>query len=311
MAVRVVDSVRQATALGQGAGYSNTTGSNWTALGRYAGYSNTTGSYWVALGRGAGYSNTTGSYWAAIGQNAGYSNTTGSYWTALGRYAGYSNTTGSNWTAIGQNAGYSNTTGSNWAALGQNAGCHMTGSNWLAIDAYGDRGSISGDTTGALIYGTTNATPTSQRLYLNAVVASLGAINGVGAASGVVGQDTLVCVASGSAISLTSGTAANVLSYSIPAGDWQVSGSVAFTTTSATMTTGKASISATSATHTDVGYEGFPGPILTSSTTTSSTALMPRRVLLSAATTYYLVASATFSGTSAKAYGCLDLRRAR
>lgn len=277
MAVRVIDSARLATALGQYAGGVNTSGNNWTAV-----------------GQDAGRYNTSGSNWAAVGQRAGYANTTGSYWTALGQYAGGANTSGNYWTAIGQSAGR-----------------YMLGSNWLVIDAYGNRGSIAGDTTGALICGFTNATPTSQRLYLNAVVASLGAINGVGAASGVVGQDTVVCVASGSAISLTSGTAANVLSYSIPAGDWQVSGSVAFATTSATMTTGEASISATSATHTTVGYEGFAGPILTSSTTTSSTALMPRRINISAPTTYYLVASATWSGTSAKAYGCLDLRRAR
>ena len=52
--------------------------------------------------------------------------------------------------------------------MGRSAGEYLTGSNWLVIDAYGDRGSIAGDTTGALIYGTSNATATSQRLYLNA-----------------------------------------------------------------------------------------------------------------------------------------------
>ena len=195
--------------------------------------------------------------------------------------------------------------------MGRSAGEYLTGSNWLVIDAYGDRGSIAGDTTGALIYGTSNATATSQRLYLNAPTQILGYVDASSAPAGYVGQVIESIVAPASAVSLTSGTAANVTSISLTAGDWEVSASVPFVTSAATMSVAEASISSTSATHTATGQEGFAGPIPTSSTTTSSAGVPARRITISATTTYYLVASATWSGTSCKAYGMIHARRVR
>jgi hypothetical protein len=122
------------TRVGSGAGFSNTTGINWTAIGFNAGRSSTTGENWTAIGRDAGRSNTTGVDWVAIGLNAGRSNITGNNWVAIGLDAGFSNTTGVDWVAIGLNAGRSNTTGISWTAVGVNAGySNTTGVDWVAI----------------------------------------------------------------------------------------------------------------------------------------------------------------------------------
>ena len=150
--IRSVDASRQALAIGQTAGQSNTTGNSWTAIGQSAGLNNTTGNSWTAIGNAAGQSNTTGNSWTAIGRNAGRNSTTGSSWTAIGNGAGQSNTTGNQWTAIG---------------LG--AGKYQLGSNWLAIDGYGDRGSAANELANTPIIGTLAATAAAQTLSLNAV----------------------------------------------------------------------------------------------------------------------------------------------
>ena len=89
--------------------------------------------------------------------------------TAIGQGAGASNTTGSWWTAIGQNAGANNTTGYQWTAIGRSAGKYQPGSNWLAIDGYGDRGSSANELANTPIIGTLAATAAAQTLSLNAV----------------------------------------------------------------------------------------------------------------------------------------------
>ena len=157
------------TAIGNSAGLNNTTGNSWTAIGQGAGLNNTTGNQWTAIGNSAGQNNTTGGSWTAIGNGAGLNNTTGGGWTAIGQGAGLNNTTGSSWTAIGQGAGLNNTTGSSWTAIGQGTGRYQLGSNWLAIDGYGDRGSAANELANTPIIGTLAATAAAQKLSLNAV----------------------------------------------------------------------------------------------------------------------------------------------
>ena len=157
------------TAIGQTAGQNNTTGGSWTAIGQGAGQNNTTGSSWTAIGQSAGQSNATGYSWTAIGQGAGQNNTTGYSWTAIGQGAGLNNTTGSSWAAIGQGAGLNNTTGGNWTALGRSAGRYQLGSNWVAIDGYGDRGTSANELANTPIIGTLAATAAAQTLSINAV----------------------------------------------------------------------------------------------------------------------------------------------
>jgi len=157
------------TAIGYGAGRNNTTGSSWTAIGYCAGQNNTTGGSWTAIGRGAGQNNTAGIWWTAIGQAAGQNNTTGINWTAIGYGTGRNNTTGSSWTAIGYGTGRNNTTGSSWTAIGYSAGLYQLGSNWFAIDGYGDRVSAANELANTPIIGTLASTAAAQTLSLNAV----------------------------------------------------------------------------------------------------------------------------------------------
>ena len=167
--IRSVDASRQALAIGNAAGQNNTTGSSWTAIGQAAGQNNTTGGWWTAVGNSAGLNSTTGSSWTAIGNYAGQSNTTGNSWTAIGQAAGQSNTTGGSWTAIGKGAGQNNATGSGWTAIGNGAGRYQLGSNWVAIDGYGDRGTAANELANTPIIGTLAATAAAQTLSLNAV----------------------------------------------------------------------------------------------------------------------------------------------
>lgn len=114
------------TYYGQGAGFSNTTGTGATFIGVNAGYSNTTGIDNTFLGRSAGRSNTTGGNNTFTGQAAGYSNNTGSYNTFYGYSAGFQNTTGYYNTFIGEVAGYNNI-GSFNTFIGRGAGYYNTG----------------------------------------------------------------------------------------------------------------------------------------------------------------------------------------
>jgi hypothetical protein len=164
------------TAVGSGALFNNTAGSNNTASGYQALYSNTTGNRNTATGSGALFSNTTASDNTAIGVAALRNNTTASDNTADGYQAIYSNTTGNNNTASGYQALYSNTTGSDNTASG--SGALFSNTTAGANTAAGYQ-SLYSNTTGtnnladgsAALYGNTtgngNTAGGSQALYSN------------------------------------------------------------------------------------------------------------------------------------------------
>ena len=106
------------TAIGNGALYSNTTGTDNFAIGNGALYFNTTGIINNANGNGALYSNTTGNRNTANGHRALYANTSGRDNTAIGYLALFSNTTGFENTATGFQALSYNTTGNRNTANG-------------------------------------------------------------------------------------------------------------------------------------------------------------------------------------------------
>lgn len=124
-------------------------------------------------------------------------------------------------------------------------------------------------------------------------------------------------VASGSAVSLTSATGANVTSISLPAGDWDISAQVDFALTGATSTSHQSGISLTSATlPTQAGGSGLGTDALailpmptTGLSGTLTQAIAQVRLLISATTTVYLVAQAAFSVGSESAYGTIRARR--
>jgi hypothetical protein len=122
-------------------------------------------------------------------------------------------------------------------------------------------------------------------------------------------------IAVASAVSLSNGSSKNVTSISIPPGDWDVSGCVAFAGTSTTnVTQCIASISATTGTTTGLpngsevqqGYAAFT-PFL--SVAYIGVNVGPLRVSISTTTTYYLVGTSAFTASTNTAFGYILARR--
>lgn len=141
-----------------------------------------------------------------------------------------------------------------------------------------------------------------------------GVTDGSSAAAGDVGQFVISNIGVGSAVSLTTGTPANVTSISLDAGDWMIFSNVAFTVANTTIVTQMIGCpNTTSATLVGRGLTGS----MTASTFTGDGAKIPsvspsvQIVSISAPATIYLVAQATFTVSTCAAYGIVFARRAR
>jgi len=137
------------------------------------------------------------------------------------------------------------------------------------------------------------------------------------ASSGNVGEYVVSTIAFGSAVALTTATAANITSISLTAGDWDVwidcriTGNAA-TTLSSVIT----SISTTSATldGTTAGraaYGDFYTQAVFATLPAVSNNCGPTRVLLNATTTIYYVVTANFAVNTCSGYGSIFARRRR
>jgi len=148
------------------------------------------------------------------------------------------------------------------------------------------------------------------------MVASAGQLLGTNtnnnATAGNVGEYVSSTVAGGSAVSLTTGVAANVTSISLTAGDWDISGIIMYTGSASAFTNYNISISPTSATQGTLGDTRI-NVAFTGTTAASDTGLsIPLvRVSLASTTTYYLVASAGYGAGTLSAYGRISARRRR
>lgn len=134
---------------------------------------------------------------------------------------------------------------------------------------------------------------------------------------GSVGHVISANVLTGASLPMTTVTTLNVTSISLPAGDWDVDGRVAFTL-AATTTMGYLSggISLVSATLplNDVGVSTLVGAgtnATTDVTVPPVVALPIVRVNVSATTTVYLVARAKFATSTCRAFGGISARRVR
>lgn len=147
------------------------------------------------------------------------------------------------------------------------------------------------------------------------VVTAKGVTDGSSAAAGGLGEYISASVNSGSAVSLTSSTAANVVSISLTAGDWDVWGAVGFRNANPSMAAVAACITTTSGTLTSDGTQDgsqLELPVSLGGNYVGN-ALFPlghRRINVSVTTTVYVVAQATFA-TSCSAIGSIAARRAR
>jgi hypothetical protein len=134
------------------------------------------------------------------------------------------------------------------------------------------------------------------------------------AASGFVGEFISSSIVSGSAVTLTTATPANITSVSLTAGDWECSAGATRTfgaTTSVTIL--KTSLSTTTAADGSLAT----GTMVQRSTpaqvpvTDYTHVIGPVRVSLNATTSMFLVADDTFTVSTDKGYGFLRCRRAR
>ena len=164
----------------------------------------------------------------------------------------------------------------------------------------------------------TLTTPTISGLLTPATVAGIkGTAAADSAQAGSVGEVITATVVTGSSISLTTVTSANVTSIALTAGDWDVWGCVCFTLASST-TMGYLSggINTTSATlplnNAGVVTRAGAGTNATIDVTVDSVlTIMPIRINVSSSTTTYLVARAKFGTSTCKAYGTIYARRHR
>jgi len=149
----------------------------------------------------------------------------------------------------------------------------------------------------------------------SAGVAIVGTATNDNAASGQYGEFSSTNLGSGSAVALTTVTPANIISLTLGAGDWDVTGTLSFlfgATTSYTNLIGN--WSATSATLSGILGSFFDYETAATVPTAGSDQswTMPTtRFSLSGSTTIFLVAQGTFTVSTLKAYGAMRARRIR
>lgn len=140
----------------------------------------------------------------------------------------------------------------------------------------------------------------------------IGTTTNDNAAAGYVGELQSANLVSGSAVPIAvAGVPQNIVSVSLTAGDWDVSGVTGFNLSSATTTTFFGGVSMTSnALPTDINYfrEMF-GYTIATDTLKLPTPLI--RISLATTTIVYLIGTANFSAGSITMYGTIRARRVR
>jgi hypothetical protein len=132
------------------------------------------------------------------------------------------------------------------------------------------------------------------------------------AAAGSIGEYIESILVAGSATALTTNVAKTVTSISLTAGDWDVTGHVAFgsaATTSFTIVAGSLSTVDNTTTSTLGRWNQTVSAAFVPNTIPVSTVFGPSRFSLGSTTTVYLVAFATFTVSTASAYGIIRARR--
>lgn len=136
-----------------------------------------------------------------------------------------------------------------------------------------------------------------------------GHTNGVSASTGKVGEILATALSSGSSNSLTSGSTTTIISRSLAAGDYLVSGNANLTATSLTSTGYVAGIGTTVGT---LPTDGTEVPRLLQTTTLTfndSVTLPPKHIVSSTSFTVYLMIKPTFSAGTCRGYGFLNIQR--
>jgi hypothetical protein len=135
----------------------------------------------------------------------------------------------------------------------------------------------------------------------------IGVGDGTAASAGQVGEHPATLVAVGSPVSLTTATAANVITLSLTPGDWMVGGNVNFTAAGATTAAGASFLGGATTTSATIPVDGsecieYIGAI-TTGTYLAGIPIPMKRVSLTTTSNVYMVAKATFSAGTIGAYG--------
>lgn len=181
----------------------------------------------------------------------------------------------------------------------------LVGATWIAPGTIGSTTPSTGKFT--TLTATGLISPASA-------VGIAGTATNDSAPAGSIGEYTTAALLIGSAVALTTVTAANVTSISLTAGDWDVTGNVGFSLNVLTVPTlFQGCISTTSATMQAQGEPGVAGyyPPQIAGQVTQSMALNARRISLAGTTTVYLVALCSFGTNTAAAFGTIRARRVR
>jgi hypothetical protein len=142
----------------------------------------------------------------------------------------------------------------------------------------------------------------------------IGTATNDSASAGSVGEYVSSSIATGSSVSLSTGTGATVTSISLTAGDWDVSGDVAFTfgaTTSYTFIGGGVSTTAATLGGVDNNFQFVTAASVPTNAIDMVKPTPTVRISISGTTTVYLIAQSNFSVSTLKAYGSIRARRIR
>jgi hypothetical protein len=187
----------------------------------------------------------------------------------------------------------------------------MTTQNGLNLILSGSTGTgnFVGANTPTLItpnLGVANATSLAFSPSTNGII---GTTTNNNAASGNVGEFFESIISGASSISLTTATPANITSFSLPAGDWDIHGTISITSSGNLLTIAAGWTSLSSATVPDISLYNF----LTDSTpfTHWGSNAPYLRVSIATSTTVYLSCSATFGSGTVTACGGIFARRVR
>ncbi|AET91091.1 putative membrane-localized protein [Burkholderia sp. YI23] len=179
----------------------------------------------------------------------------------------------------------------------------LNGANtWAAAQTFSVRPTFNG------------ATPWDSA-NLASPASTVGVTNGGNAAAGAIGEYKSSDVPIGSPVALTAGTAANITSVSLTAGDWLCSGTATFLQTGTTgVTTIAAGMNTTSATMPLTEQQGYAALNLTFATGSAyanAITVGNWRYNVTTTTTVYLVAKASFTSSTESAYGFIGCYRFR
>ena len=174
--------------------------------------------------------------------------------------------------------------------------------------------------TGALVFGTAPTFTTgitSPKITFNSTSGIIGTTTNNNAAAGSAGEVIQETLGSGSAISLTTATSANIFTIQLTAGDWDIHAQVDFvvanttniTETRAWINTASATIPGSSSVSTP--YTIGKSEFVSSGTNTLIYPLPTGRISLASTTTLYFSCQASFTVSTVTAYGVVWARRAR